>query len=77
VSLYSTVGGIVVRFHRPATIPVKYLVITTGDTVDRGTSSATSQPKRGFRERSRLTIVASANPLSCFEEGQELVQWWL
>jgi hypothetical protein len=32
----------VVRFHRPATIPVKYLEITTGDTVDSGTSSATS-----------------------------------
>jgi hypothetical protein len=29
----------VVRFHRPATIPVKHLEITTGDTVDRGTSS--------------------------------------
>jgi hypothetical protein len=36
----------VVRFHRPATIPAKYLVITTGDTEDGGTSSATSQPKR-------------------------------
>ena len=62
-----------VRFHRPATIPVKYLVITTGDTEDSGTSSATSQPKKGFSERSRLTIVASANPL-VFAEGQELVQ---
>jgi ABC-type cobalamin/Fe3+-siderophores transport system ATPase subunit len=38
----------VVRFHRPATIPVKYLVITTGDTEDSGTSSATSQPKKIF-----------------------------
>ena len=63
----------VVRFHllSPATALVKYLVIVTGDTVDSGTSCATSQPKKGFSERSRLTIVASANPLSQFEKGQE------
>jgi hypothetical protein len=67
----------VVRFHRPATIPVKYLVITTGDTVDSGTSSATSQPKKGFRERSRLTIVASANPLSCLRKVRNWCRWWL
>jgi len=54
----------VVRFHLPVTALVKYLAIVTGDTVDSGTSCATSQPKKGFSERSRLTIVASANPLS-------------
>ena len=63
-----------VRFHRPATIPVKYLVITTGDTVDSGTSSATSQPKKGFRERSRLNNRSVDEPSLVFEESQELVQ---
>ena len=52
----------------PPRIPVKYFVIATGDTVDSGTSSATSQSKKGFRERSRLTIVAPANPLSCLRK---------
>ena len=59
-----TWNEMVVRFHLPATALVKYLVITTGDTVDNGTSCAASQAKKGFSERSRLTIVASANPLS-------------
>jgi hypothetical protein len=63
----------VVRFHLPATAPVKYLVIPTGDTLDSGTPCATSQAKKGFSERLRLTIVASANPL-LFEKGQELLQ---
>jgi hypothetical protein len=35
---------------------------------------ATSQAKKGFSERLRLTIVASANPLSCLKKGQELLQ---
>jgi len=55
----------VVLFHLPATVPVKYLVITTGDTLDSGTPCATSEAKKGFSERLRMTIVASANPLSC------------
>lgn len=59
-----TWNEMVIRFHLPATALVKYLVITTGDTVDRGTSCATSQAKNGLSECSRLTIVASANPLS-------------
>ena len=61
---------VIVERAPTATIPVKYLVIITGDALYSGTSSATSQPKKGFRKRSRLTIVAPANP----EEGQELVQ---
>jgi site-specific recombinase XerD len=51
------------RFHLPATVPVKYLVITTGNTVDSGTPCPTSQARKSFSERLRLTIVASANPL--------------
>jgi hypothetical protein len=47
---------------------MKYLVITTGDTLDSGRSCATSQARKGFSERSRLTIVASAKPLSCLRE---------
>jgi hypothetical protein len=67
-----TWNEMVVRFHLPATALVKYLVITTGDTADSGTSCATSQAKKGFSERTRLTIVASAKPLSCLRKVRNL-----
>jgi hypothetical protein len=57
-----------VRFHLPATALVKYLVIAAGDTPDSGTPCASSQARKGFSERLRLTIVASANPLSCLRK---------
>ena len=72
-----TWNEMVVRFHLPATVLVKYLVITTGDTVDSGTSCATSQARKGFSERSRLKIVASANPLSCLRKVRNWWRWCL
>jgi len=45
----------------PATVPVKYLVITTADTADSGMPCAFSRARKGFSERWRLTSVASAN----------------
>ena len=41
-----TWNEMVVRFHLPATVLVKYLVITTGDTVDSGTSLRPASTKR-------------------------------
>jgi hypothetical protein len=66
-----------VRFHLPATALMKNLVITTGDTVDSGTSCAISQAQKGVSERLRLTIVASANPLSCLRQVRNCCRWWL
>ena len=37
-------------------------------TLDSGTPCATSQAQEGFSERLRLTIMASANPLSCLRK---------
>jgi hypothetical protein len=64
----------VVRFHRPATIPVKYLVITTGDTADSGTSCAPSQAKKGFQRTFAVDKRSVGEPSLVFEEGQELMQ---
>jgi hypothetical protein len=63
-----------VRFRLPATAAVKFLVITAGDTADSGMHCATSQARKGFSERWRLTIVASAKTSLLFERGQELPQ---
>jgi hypothetical protein len=56
-----------VRFHLPATALMKYLVITTGDTVDSGTSCAISQAQKGDNR-------GVGEPSLLFETGQELLQ---
>jgi hypothetical protein len=63
-----------VRFHLPATALMKYLVITTGDTVDSGTSFAISQAKKSFSERLRLTSGGGGESSLWFEKGQERLQ---
>jgi hypothetical protein len=69
-----TWNEMVVRFHLPATVLVKYLVITAGDTVDSGTSCATSQARKGFRRTFAIENRSVSEPSLVFEEGQELVQ---
>jgi hypothetical protein len=69
----------VARFRRPATIPVKHLVITTGDTVDTGTSSIikTSQPKKEFQRTFAVDNRSVGEPSLVFEEDLKLARWRL
>jgi hypothetical protein len=58
----------------PATAPVKYLVITTGDTVESGTPRPTSQAKKGFQRTFAVDNRGVGESSLGVEKGQELLQ---